>query len=85
MRPMALCLLLAGLAASCASTKPQYVKEASFSFKELQDSASPGIGEPLMVKSTDGVSLACYPYLARKPIASLVFVHGGGAYSGAGY
>lgn len=38
-----------------------------------------------MVKSTDGVSLACYPYLARKPIASLVFVHGGGAYSGAGY
>jgi alpha-beta hydrolase superfamily lysophospholipase len=31
------------------------------------------------------MELACYSFQAREPVASLLFIHGGGAYGGAGY
>ena len=43
------------------------------------------MGEPCFFESTDGVKLAYYQVTAKHPIASLVFIHGGGAHSGAGY
>jgi acylglycerol lipase len=38
-----------------------------------------------LVAASDGVPLAYYPFRAREPVAALVFYHGGGAHSLAGY
>lgn len=38
-----------------------------------------------MLPATDGVLLAYYPFAADRPVAKLVFYHGGGAHSLAGY
>jgi len=60
------------------------VSEAGLSFKDL-------IGEyeritaPQYITCEGGVHIAFYPYLAQKPRASLIFIHAGGAHSGAGY
>lgn len=60
-----------------------------FSFKELDDAAkdAPAPPEPLFVESTDSVLLAIREYEPKNspPSAALVFYHGGGAHSGAGY
>ena len=62
------------------------VNEApSFSFDELVNANMAGIGAPIYIQATDGLKLACYLSQARHPVASLVFIHGGGAHSGAGY
>ena len=58
---------------------------SSFSFKEMADAGNVPLGDPTFVKSTDGLKLACYAFEAQFPIATVVFLHGGGAYSGAGY
>lgn len=37
-------------------------------------------------KSSDNIELAYFPFLSiQKPVCSLIFIHGGGAHSGAGY
>jgi acylglycerol lipase len=73
-----LCLFtLAGLRAE---------KGASFSFDELKNAPKITLGEPLYFQSNDGVKLAYYTQSPKSgPIAILVFVHGGGAHSTAGY
>ncbi len=57
-----------------------------FSFKELMSEPYLNIIEPDYFKTTDGIKLAFYKY---KPVSNenkiVVFIHGGGAYSGAGY
>ena len=78
-------LVLCALAVSCASSPPPKPTTASFSFQEVESRATAPVLSPTFVTADDGTRLAIYPYLAEHPRATLVFVHGGGAYSGAGY
>ena len=57
----------------------------SFSFDEITSAEKIDIWTPSFIKATDGINLAYYATKAASPIASLVFLHGGGAYSGGGY
>jgi len=42
--------------------------------------------KPQFIKASDGIDLAYYSKTPiSKPVAALIFLHGGGAYSGAGY
>jgi alpha-beta hydrolase superfamily lysophospholipase len=64
---------------------PNRGNESSFSFDEIRDSATISIGLPSYINASDGIKLAYYSVPANQPAASLIFVHGGGAYSGSGY
>jgi acylglycerol lipase len=56
------------------------------SFKEIQDNPDVLLDKPQFIKAADGIDLAYYPKIPKsKPVAALIFLHGGGAYSGAGY
>lgn len=56
------------------------------SFKEIQDKPDVLLEKPQFIKAADGIDLAYYPKIPKsKPVAALIFLHGGGAYSGAGY
>jgi alpha-beta hydrolase superfamily lysophospholipase len=57
----------------------------SFSFDEIASVERIEVGNPSFIKATDGINLAYYATRAVNPIVSLVFLHGGGAYSGGGY
>jgi acylglycerol lipase len=58
---------------------------APFSLRELSQ-AGPGEVAPVRnCKASDGIEIAYRVYLRDRPIAALVFYHGGGAHSGAGY
>jgi len=57
----------------------------SFSFDEITSAEKIDVGIPSFVRATDGINLAYYATKAASPIASLIFIHGGGAYSGGGY
>jgi pimeloyl-ACP methyl ester carboxylesterase len=59
--------------------------DASLSFVEIRQSDIPILDAPSFIASTDGIKLAYYPVRAKKPIGALIFIHGGGAWSGAGY
>jgi pimeloyl-ACP methyl ester carboxylesterase len=59
--------------------------EVSFSFEEIRDSGTISIGPPAYISASDGVPLAYYAIPASQPAAALIFIHGGGAYSGSGY
>jgi alpha-beta hydrolase superfamily lysophospholipase len=59
--------------------------ETSFSFDEIRDSGGISIGLPSYITASDGVKLAYYSVPADQAAASLIFIHGGGAYSGSGY
>jgi alpha-beta hydrolase superfamily lysophospholipase len=58
---------------------------SSFSFKEITDAGNVKLPDPTFIQSTDGLNLAYYAVEAQFPLAALIFLHGGGAYSGAGY
>jgi pimeloyl-ACP methyl ester carboxylesterase len=57
----------------------------AFTFAEINDNRDDGLPDPLFFDASDGIKLAYYQVLADKPVASLLFIHGGGAYAGAGY
>lgn len=57
----------------------------SMSFDEIRESASAKVRNFDTLMATDGVKLAYYLYANDHAIATLIFFHGGGAYSGAGY
>ncbi len=62
------------------------MEKEPFSIKEIIDAPFIEMDEPEYFKSNDNVELAYYSFLAiSKPFCSLIFIHGGGAYSGAGY
>jgi acylglycerol lipase len=68
---------------------PSITNDEPFSLQQLQE-ATEGAQpppKPEKVTATDGVELAVRSYLPkdRPPRAILVFLHGGGAHSGAGY
>lgn len=57
-----------------------------FSFTSMQQAVSVDIPEKQLIQSHDGTSLAYYPFLSEKEAkATVVFIHGGGAHSLAGY
>jgi alpha-beta hydrolase superfamily lysophospholipase len=57
----------------------------SFSFDEIRDSSTISIGLPSYITASDGIKLAYHSVPANQPAALLIFIHGGGAYSGSGY
>lgn len=74
-------ILLSCIFTACTSSAAVGQPE-SFSFSEISQPTE--TQEPLFLTASDGTKLAYYPYIATAPIASLVFLHGGGAYSGGG-
>ena len=74
--------LIAAFLVSCKSENPS----APISFAEIQTKQDVVLDKPQFIKLSDGVDLAYYAkYPQSKPVAALIFLHGGGAYSGAGY
>ena len=59
--------------------------KVSFSFAEITKQKKNNLDKPSFLISSDSKKLAYYTFKAKRPIASLIFIHGGGAYSGAGY
>ena len=60
--------------------------QAQMSFESLQKGKMVPLGAPQYMKASDGIDLAYFvKHSAQKPIAALIFLHGGGAYSEAGY
>jgi acylglycerol lipase len=58
----------------------------SFSYDKLINTPNVDLGEPSFFKASDGINIAYYlKSPAQKPVAVLLFLHGGGAHSGAGY
>ena len=58
---------------------------ASFSFKELQEAKKALTANPDALFASDGVKLFYRRYAPASPRAVVLFFHGGGAHSGAGY
>ena len=56
-----------------------------FSFKEIQEVGTTQLPKPESLTASDGVKLAYRKYISQNPKAVLLFYHGGGAHSGAGY
>lgn len=56
------------------------------SFSEIQSRQEVSFSEPQFMKASDGIDLAYYVKIPQaRPVAALICIHGGGAYSGAGY
>jgi pimeloyl-ACP methyl ester carboxylesterase len=60
-------------------------RETSLSFDALREAGTIPLGLPSYINASDGVKLAYYSFPAARPLAALVFIHGGGAYGGSGY
>lgn len=58
---------------------------ASFSVQELVAASKDCISSPIPLKASDGVILSFRRYVPKRPCAAVLFFHGGGAHSGAGY
>jgi alpha-beta hydrolase superfamily lysophospholipase len=61
------------------------MSEASFSFQELREASKVELASPEFLTASDGVTLVFRRYAPASPRAALLFYHGGGAHSGAGY
>ncbi len=61
------------------------ISEEAFSFTELENTSAVESPELQYLKSCDGINLAYHEYFPEQVDAVLVFYHGGGAYSEAGY
>ncbi len=57
----------------------------SFSFQELRQAGKVELAATESLKAGDGTALAYRRYIPASPRAALLFYHGGGAHSGAGY
>jgi acylglycerol lipase len=80
--PFLLILLSAIFLAGCKSKD----QSSSLSFEEIQKGPKVFPHKPQFLKASDGIDLAYYTtILPTKPVAALIFIHGGGAYSEAGY
>lgn len=67
---------------SCKSKEPT----TPISFKAIQTKQNVVLDKPQFIKASDGIDLAYYTKFPKsKPVAALIFLHGGGAWSGAGY
>ncbi len=59
--------------------------EASFSLRELRETGQVALPAPQSLSATDGIRLSYRRYAPAAPRAAVLFFHGGGAHSGAGY
>jgi alpha-beta hydrolase superfamily lysophospholipase len=59
--------------------------ETSFSFRELSEAGKVTLAPPQSLPATDGIRLFYRRYYPAAPRAAVLFYHGGGAHSGAGY
>jgi acylglycerol lipase len=66
-------------------SKENKIAENSFSFKALREAGKINLAPPQFLKATDGIKLCYRRYVPAAPKATLLFIHGGGAHSGAGY
>jgi len=57
----------------------------AFSYQELLDAGNTGLEKLEFLKASDATPLAYRRYVPASPSAALLFIHGGGAHSGAGY
>jgi acylglycerol lipase len=79
-------LLFILMAATILTACKEKDQTAPMSFREIRQHSAAELPRPQFIKASDGVRLACYAIMpAGKPSAALIFIHGGGAYSGAGY
>ena len=77
-----LILLIAVFMVRCKSKD----QSTPISFEEIQNRPEVILEKPQFLKASDSVDLAYYTKFPQtKPVAALIFFHGGGAYSGAGY
>jgi acylglycerol lipase len=83
--PALMVFILSVIAVFIFSCKPKD-KPSPFSFDEIRSGPSALLDRPEFVKASDEIVLAYYTKIPKsKPAAALIFLHGGGAYSGAGY
>lgn len=61
------------------------MSEASFSFQALREADKVELAHLEFLTASDGMALAYRRYSSLTPRAALLFYHGGGAHSGAGY
>ena len=61
------------------------MSDEPFSLQELTAAGRNGLVAVSSVAASDDVTLSYRPYLPETPSASVIFYHGGGAHSGAGY
>jgi alpha-beta hydrolase superfamily lysophospholipase len=76
---------LAPLGRAKGESKEPALFEESFSFDELKRAGRVAESELGRLRATDGVELAYRSYVPATPRAIVLFFHGGGAHSGAGY
>lgn len=85
-RRLFLILIFILMAISIFTACKEKDQTAPISFREIRQHSGAVLPRPQFIKASDGVRLAYYAILpAGKPAAALIFIHGGGAYSGAGY
>ena len=58
---------------------------APFSMQELSQAGTGDLAASQTLRASDDIALAYRAYLPAEPTAVVVFYHGGGAHSGAGY
>lgn len=78
-------IMLIILSLSILNIYSEEVMEEAFSFVELQNAAEVIIPELQYLNSNDLVKMAYHEYIPEQIDAVLIFYHGGGAYSEAGY
>jgi len=66
-------------------SKESAMSETSFSFRELSEAGKITLATSQSLQATDGISLSYRRYTPAAPRAAVLFYHGGGAHSGAGY
>lgn len=66
-------------------SKESAMPETSFSFRELSEAGKVTLAPPQSLQATDGIRLSYRRYAPAAPRAAVLFYHGGGAHSGAGY
>jgi acylglycerol lipase len=65
--------------------KETAMSEGSFSFRELREASKVNLPAPQSIQASDGITLSFRRYAPALPRAAVLFYHGGGAHSGAGY
>jgi acylglycerol lipase len=68
-----------------AQSRENKMAENSFSFQELRKADKTDLAPAQFLKASDGIKLCYRRYAPAAPKGALLFFHGGGAHSGAGY
>ena len=66
-------------------TNKIYGQEKSFSFEEIQKVANKFEYSEYKFTNSDNLQIAYYKFSTQRPVAKIIFIHGGGAYSELGY